>query len=60
MRLPLFYLAVCVALIISAQNTQIFNLNFEKVVNQAPSQWNNFGGDEYKVGIATTIVQEGR
>ncbi|MFC4633703.1 S41 family peptidase [Dokdonia ponticola] len=60
MRLPLFYLAVCVASIISAQNTQIFNLNFEKVVNQVPSQWNNFGGDEYKVGIDSTVVQEGR
>ncbi len=60
MRLSLFYLAVCVASIISEQTSQTFNLNFEKIANQTPSQWNNYGGDDYKAGIDSTVVKEGR
>lgn len=60
MRLTLFYFTVCTISILSAQTSPTFNLNFEKVVNQTPSQWNNFGNDDYKVGIDSMVVQDGK
>ena len=59
MRITIFYLAVCITCIVSAQKAPSFNLDFEKVSNEIPSQWNNFGGDDYKASIDSTIVQEG-
>lgn len=60
MKRPLLYLVICITSIISAQTPQTFNLDFEKISNNTPSQWNNFGGDDYKVGIDSIVVQEGK
>ncbi|MEP0263450.1 S41 family peptidase [Dokdonia sp.] len=59
MRITILFLAVFFTCITSAQQATSFNLDFEKVSKETPSQWNNFGNGDYKVSIDSTVVQQG-
>ncbi|GGG20453.1 hypothetical protein GCM10011344_21360 [Dokdonia pacifica] len=59
MRITIFYFAIFIASIVSAQQTPTLNLDFEQISENKPSQWNSFGGDDYKVNIDSTVVKQG-
>jgi len=58
MRITLLFLTVFITSITFGQQTSSFNLDFEKVSNKTPSQWNNFGNGDYKISLDSTVTQQ--